>query len=682
MAVVSNGSRYDAIVIGSGFGGSVATTMLAEAGKKVLVLERGAWWASPMRLGKPPNPITMVDWLRQVQAELKAQGKNWQELLHFWPRPDHERGVIDLVASIRTRFNPNGLYRYSRFEEAHIPTANGVGGGSLIYSNVTLEPDSEVLSHIDLRLGPDEFALAHKWMTHFRGPTSEIVTKIPFVLPQAERQAWQIGDLVDLDDAHDYLYLDKSRALKSAAQKVAAKRGISMPWAPLPLSIIDYDPGPLKENPPGSGRFQPTGAADRAHTHCERQGRYIFGCLPQARHTLNKTLYSKVLTDTRLQAFVTLKALAEVQLVKSTEGGYEVTYRDSVDGGRIVNVSAPSVFFAAGTLGTSELLLRCQEAGTLELSPTVGHGFSTNGDFGGFAILPDQVDPVYSARGPINTCHVPLKIGDRHITVEDAGLPSLVAEVVSIGLNILDDYLNAAHAGGRLWAGIRRWWFKFRVRWLFWRAGRHLHRLHRRLPNFLPKAKHKRGRTRADYAGFEGEPLAVLPKTTDPDRYQTEAEMVSRIFFFNTMGQDDANGRFSLKNGKLDLNWDEPVTKHPVFEEIAKLQKELAEAMGGRYLSMPLWEGFADKKLVIPHPLGGCRIGRSRDEGVVDEYGRVFDGSSGAGPTDVLPGLYVVDGSAIPGALAVNPTLTITAQALKTMGSIVRVPPIVQRWGL
>src|SRR5947209_14327917 len=98
---------YDAIVIGSGFGGSVATTMLAEAGKKVLVLERGAWWASPMRLGKPPKPVTMVDWLRQMQAELKAQGKNWQELLHFWPRPDHERGVIDLVASIRTRFNPN-----------------------------------------------------------------------------------------------------------------------------------------------------------------------------------------------------------------------------------------------------------------------------------------------------------------------------------------------------------------------------------------------------------------------------------------------------------------------------------------------------------------------------------------------------------------------------------------------
>ena len=84
--------------------------------------------------------------------------------------------------------------------------------------------------------------------------------------------------------------------------------------------------------------------------------------------------------------------------------------------------------------------------------------------------------------------------------------------------------------------------------------------------------------------------------------------------------------------------------------------------MGGKYVAM--WDALWEKKLTIPHPLGGCRIGTSRDDGTVDEFGRVYDGNPGTGSTAVHDGLFVVDGSTIPGALAVNPTLTITAQAL------------------
>jgi cholesterol oxidase len=70
---------------------------------------------------------------------------------------------------------------------------------------------------------------------------------------------------------------------------------------------------------------------------------------------------------------------------------------------------------------------------------------------------------------------------------------------------------------------------------------------------------------------------------------------------------------------------------------------------------------------MIPHPLGGCTIGANLTEGAIDEYGRVYDAGS-ADLSDTHKGLFVVDGSAIPGALAVNPTLTITAQALKAVG--------------
>jgi cholesterol oxidase len=60
------------------------------------------------------------------------------------------------------------------------------------------------------------------------------------------------------------------------------------------------------------------------------------------------------------------------------------------------------------------------------------------------------------------------------------------------------------------------------------------------------------------------------------------------------------------------------------------------------------------------HILGGCPIGTSRDDGVIDDQCRVFGHE----------GLYVVDGSAMPSNLGVNPSLTITAVAEHAMSCI------------
>jgi len=90
--------------------------------------------------------------------------------------------------------------------------------------------------------------------------------------------------------------------------------------------------------------------------------------------------------------------------------------------------------------------------------------------------------------------------------------------------------------------------------------------------------------------------------------------------------------------------------------------------MGGKYLPLPTWEGLlGDRKLVITHPLGGCPIGDTHELGVVNEFGQVFDASQPAQTKKVLDGLYVADGAVIPGALAANPSLTISAQALKSL---------------
>jgi cholesterol oxidase len=53
------------------------------------------------------------------------------------------------------------------------------------------------------------------------------------------------------------------------------------------------------------------------------------------------------------------------------------------------------------------------------------------------------------------------------------------------------------------------------------------------------------------------------------------------------------------------------------------------------------------------HFIGGCAIGASAEDGVIDPYHRVHN----------YPGLSIVDGSAISANLGVNPSLTITAQA-------------------
>jgi choline dehydrogenase-like flavoprotein len=60
---------------------------------------------------------------------------------------------------------------------------------------------------------------------------------------------------------------------------------------------------------------------------------------------------------------------------------------------------------------------------------------------------------------------------------------------------------------------------------------------------------------------------------------------------------------------------------------------EFSDAMGGAYVPAPGWRGFfGDKKLTITHPLGGCRIGTSAANGVVDEHDGVFDTSTAPTP--------------------------------------------------
>ncbi|MFD9504492.1 GMC oxidoreductase [Streptomyces sp. NPDC060035] len=91
---------------------------------------------------------------------------------------------------------------------------------------------------------------------------------------------------------------------------------------------------------------------------------------------------------------------------------------------------------------------------------------------------------------------------------------------------------------------------------------------------------------------------------------------------------------------------------------------QIAEATQGATLLAEEINGFPGSNIgelmgtpLTAHFLGGCAIGASADEGVIDPYHRVYG----------HPGISVVDGSAVSANLGVNPSLTITAQAERAM---------------
>ncbi len=626
--------NFDAIVIGTGFGATVAVTKLRAKGKRVLMLERGLWFLTPER----PLPPYLAK---------ASQGDNPEQPIQYWPRPDHRDGLIDLLAMARTNLEPQWLrklanwterlvskelerqplFHYNVFPQIDIVNAGGVGGGSLVYSNVSIEPYNDgsrypVMERWPEPLTPTDYVNARKWMTDNRGPAQKVVTKFP--LPKQFRDAMRAAptdppfEVDKLPAKFESLYLRKSFALKHAAQNMTG------PWKP-------------KMDPRGwEGLEIQVNELEDLQTYnyagrpiCERQGRCMLGCLPAARHTLNKTLLTvlNLGSDPGFQ----VRPLTQVEYIRAlpNDAGYEVVYRDLRDESE-QRITAPEVVLAAGCLGSTEILLRSASKG-LRLSNTLGSLFSSNGDFAGFVVniaptitkngaaAPNPVWPAYATRGPINTSHVMFHEGKLHFTIEDSAVPAMFAAGLRLAFEILEK--GTGHPYFKKMTGI-------------W-TGRGLNDL-----------------------------LPLIPDVEKAERFETEHEMLMDVFFFNTMATDGAKGQFRLDGDRLTLEFpDDALASDPVFTKTEEILKAMAEAMGGEFKTSFLWDGFTKRKIISVHPLGGCPMGHSSSDGVVDKNGRVFNTASGS--QEVYRNLFVMDASIIPGALAVNPTLTIVAQCLR-----------------
>ena len=79
---------YDAIVIGTGFGGTIATLALNARNKKALVIERGTFWVTPETLGVPPKSAAppLPKWAADHNSDSRVKSSHLQDLclINHW----------------------------------------------------------------------------------------------------------------------------------------------------------------------------------------------------------------------------------------------------------------------------------------------------------------------------------------------------------------------------------------------------------------------------------------------------------------------------------------------------------------------------------------------------------------------------------------------------------------------
>ncbi len=334
---------------------------------------------------------------------------------------------------------------------------------------------------------------------------------------------------------------------------------------------------------------------------CRYCGDCWSGCNVGAKNTVGIT-YIADAADHGAAIFCESRA----QSISKTETGWEIVVQDLSKGGTSHRIAAPIVVLAAGTLGTNELLMRAQQRG-LPLSAKLGEKFSANGD--DLVIASDLDTPVHA----IATGFPPQA---------PRGVPPLVGPHSMALIDLGDEQ-------GPIWV----------------HDGTMLTMMAALAPlnDFLQL--NVRSAIRLLKEGIYGNEM-------------------SRTQLLYVVAHDDASGHLRLQNDHVMVDWP-GYSNAPERVRAEQKVKAMIESAGGVFNENPFTMTAFGGNRIIAHPLGGCAMGETVDDGVVTSDGRVFDPSQGS--TGVHDGLYVCDGAAIPSAIGVSPLLTITALAERAM---------------
>ncbi|MGW8954481.1 GMC oxidoreductase [Streptomyces sp. NPDC055709] len=311
-----------ALVIGSGYGAAVTALRLGEAGIPTLVLEMGRLWDTPGPDGKlfctTGAPDHRSMWFR-TRTEAPLAQFLWLDVVNkdISPYP----GVLDRV----------------RFANMSVYVGRGVGGGSLVNGGMAVTPErayfTEVLPTVDATAMYD---------TYF--PRARRMLGVNTIDP-----AW-------FESTEWYRFTRISR-------KHAANTGLGTTFVP---NVYDF----------GYMQREAAGQAVRSALG----GEVIYGN-NHGKRTLDKTYLAAALGTGN----VTIETLQRARAVRRQPDGTYVVTADRIDTtGKVVatrDIGCTRLFLGAGSLGTTELLLRARESGTLpDLSEHIGKGWGTNGN--------------------------------------------------------------------------------------------------------------------------------------------------------------------------------------------------------------------------------------------------------------------------------------------------------------
>jgi cholesterol oxidase len=311
-----------AVVVGTGYGASVSALRLAEAGVSTLMLEMGQLWNQPGPDGRVFTKMTDPDqrsyWFK-TRTEAPLGTFLWLDVINR--DIASYAGVLDKV----------------HFDQMAVYVGRGVGGGSLVNGGMSVTPLRSYFQEVLPQVDADEM-----YNRYFPRANSMLkVNNIP-------------SDFFESTDYYQFARVSRT---------AAANAGVGTTFVP---NVYDF----------GYMQAEAAGTATKSALDAE----VIYGN-NHGKNSLDKTYLAAALGTGK----VTIQTLSQATSIRQdTDGSYILTVRRIDTAGNLVStdeIGCRYLFLGAGSLGTTELLLKARETGTLpDLSAGLGGGWGTNGN--------------------------------------------------------------------------------------------------------------------------------------------------------------------------------------------------------------------------------------------------------------------------------------------------------------